>query len=103
MTAMFTNVTRTTNFLVIMFTLITKVTNILTVTNVTVVTMVTSFHWLLRFPQHTGSSFLGKFPVLFGSMTDSGVPRGGTPPPEIPKTLQNLAKLSPIAKTVKNC
>jgi len=25
------------------------------------------------------------------------------PPPEIPKTLQNRAKLSPIVKTVKNC
>jgi len=25
------------------------------------------------------------------------------PPPEIPKTLQNRAKLNPIVKTVKNC
>jgi len=25
------------------------------------------------------------------------------PPPEIPKTLQNRAKLTPIVKTVKNC
>jgi len=25
------------------------------------------------------------------------------PPPEIPKALQNLAKLNPIVKTVKNC
>ena len=25
------------------------------------------------------------------------------PPPEIPKALQNRAKLNPIAKTVKNC
>ena len=38
----------------------------------------------------------------------SGVPRGGvwgvqTPPPEIPKALQNRAKLNPIVKTVKNC
>ena len=37
----------------------------------------------------------------------SGVPRGGgevqTPPPEIPKDLQNHAKLNPIVKTVKNC
>ena len=33
----------------------------------------------------------------------SGVPRGGvlTPPPEIPKALQNRAKLNPIVKTVK--
>ena len=35
----------------------------------------------------------------------SGVPRGGsgvqTPPPEIPKTLQNRAKLNPTVKTVK--
>ena len=38
----------------------------------------------------------------------SGVPRGGfgmfkPPPPEIPKALQNRAKLNPIVKTVKNC
>ena len=36
----------------------------------------------------------------------SGVPRvgwGSTPPPEIPKALQNRAKLNPIVKTVKNC
>jgi len=25
------------------------------------------------------------------------------PPPEIPKALQNSAKLNPIVKTVKNC
>ena len=28
---------------------------------------------------------------------------GGQTPPEIPKTLQNRAKLNPIVKTVKNC
>ena len=28
---------------------------------------------------------------------------GGFKPPEIPKTLQNRAKLKPIEKTVKNC
>ena len=28
---------------------------------------------------------------------------GFNPPPEIPKTLQNRAKLNPIVKTVKNC
>ena len=36
----------------------------------------------------------------------SGVPsRGGWgfKPPEIPKALQNRAKLNPIVKTVKNC
>ena len=39
----------------------------------------------------------------------SGVPRGrgfggfNRPPPEIPKALQNRAKLNPIVKTVKNC
>ena len=37
----------------------------------------------------------------------SGVPRGGfggfNPPPEIPKALQNRAKINPIVKTVKNC
>ena len=33
----------------------------------------------------------------------SGVPRGGLNPPEIPKALQNRAKLNPIVKTVKNC
>ena len=41
-----------------------------------------------------------------GFSTDSGVPRGGSsnlPPPEIPKALQNRAKINPIVKTVKNC
>jgi len=34
----------------------------------------------------------------------SGVPKGGGfQPPEIPKALQNHAKLNPIVKTVKNC
>ena len=37
----------------------------------------------------------------------SGVPRVGVgvfkPPLEIPKALQNRAKLNPIVKTVKNC
>ena len=36
----------------------------------------------------------------------SGVPRGGWGveiPPEIPKALQNRAKLNPTVKTVKNC
>ena len=36
----------------------------------------------------------------------SGVPRGVSrppPPQEIPKALQNRAKLNPIVKTVKNC
>ena len=28
---------------------------------------------------------------------------GSNPPPEIPKALQNRAKLNPIVKTVKNC
>jgi len=36
-----------------------------------------------------------------------GKPGGGgvfhPPPPEIPKALQNRAKLNPIVKTVKNC
>ena len=37
----------------------------------------------------------------------SGEPRGGVgvfnPPSEIPKALQNRAKINPIVKTVKNC
>jgi len=37
----------------------------------------------------------------------SGVPRAcwgvQTPPPEIPKALQNRAKLNPSVRTVKNC
>ena len=36
----------------------------------------------------------------------SGVPGGGVfnpPLPEIPKALQNRAKLNPIVKTVKHC
>jgi len=28
---------------------------------------------------------------------------GGFKPPEIPKALQNRAKLNPIVKTIKNC
>jgi hypothetical protein len=32
--------------------------------------------------------------------TEGGFKR---PPPEIPKALQNRAKLNPIVKTVKNC
>ena len=42
------------------------------------------------------------------SPEDSGVPRGGwrvqthLPPTEIPKALQNRAKINPIVKTVKN-
>ena len=38
--------------------------------------------------------------------TYSGLPRGcwgSNPPSEIPKALQNHAKLNPIVKTVKNC
>jgi hypothetical protein len=68
MTTMVTNVT--TDFLVTIFTLVTIVTNVLTDTTATVVTMVTSFNWLLRFRQHTESPTLGKFPVLFGSVTN---------------------------------
>jgi len=45
---------------------------------------------------------------FIGSSSGSGVPSGGfgvfNPlPPEIPKALQNHAKLNPIVKTVKNC
>ena len=41
-------------------------------------------------------------------LRNSGVPTGGglgfqTPSPEIPKALQNRAKLNPILKTVTNC
>ena len=38
---------------------------------------------------------------------NSGVPKGlgglKPPPPEIPKALQNRAKLNPIVKNVKSC
>ena len=43
---------------------------------------------------------------LAAILPDSGVPRGGgfePPPLEIPKVLQNRAKLNLIVKTVKNC
>ena len=44
---------------------------------------------------------------IYITVSSSGVPRGvwgvQTPPPEIPKALQNRAKLNPIVKTVKNC
>ena len=51
-------------------TMVTTATVVTTVTTATVVTMVTSFHWFLWFRQHTGSSTLGKLPVLFGSMIE---------------------------------
>ena len=35
--------------------------------------------------------------------TGRGAFWGVNPPPEIPKALQNHAKLNPIVKTVKNC
>jgi len=35
--------------------------------------------------------------------TEGGGFGGSTPLPEIPKALQNRAKLNPIVKTVKNC
>ena len=44
-----------------------------------------------------------------GKLTDQwrtegeGVWGGSTPPPQIPKALQNRAKLNPIVKNVKNC
>jgi len=44
-----------------------------------------------------------------GLVGGSGVPRGESlggfnlPPPQIPKVLQNRAKINPIVKTVKNC
>jgi len=49
--------------------------------------------------------------TAWGWAVSSGVPSGGgevfgmfkTPPPEIPKALQNRAILNPIVKTVKNC
>ena len=42
---------------------------------------------------------------IANTVLDSGVPGGiwTAPPPEIPKALQNRAKLNPIVKTVKNC
>jgi len=41
--------------------------------------------------------------IRFVLVVDSGVPRAFTHPTEIPKALQNRAKLNPIVKTVKNC
>ena len=35
--------------------------------------------------------------------TEGGFGGFNPPPPEIPKALQNRAKLNPIVKTVKNC
>ena len=35
--------------------------------------------------------------------TEGGGLGDSTPPPEIPKALQNRAKLNPIVKNVKNC
>jgi len=54
-------------------------------------------------------TFSGKFTSIYSNI---GVRRGWggwvclwclIPPPEIPKALQNRAKLNPIVKTVKNC
>jgi hypothetical protein len=46
--------------------------------------------------------------ILTLLVVSSGVPEGGgfgvfKPPPDIPKALQNRAKLNPIVKAVKNC
>jgi len=48
--------------------------------------------------------------VFFFKQRQTGATRGGgvggfkpSPPPEIPKALQNPAKLNPFVKTVKNC
>jgi len=44
--------------------------------------------------------------IVAGSGVTRGKGVGGSnpsPPPEIPKALQNRAKLNPIVKTVKNC
>ena len=50
-------------------------------------------------PWTAGVSFGSPYPM------SSGVPRRGVQPPhpEIPKALQNRAKLNPIVKTLKNC
>ena len=45
----------------------------------------------------------GYGPVVRHSGVPRGVVWGVQTPPEIPKALQNRAKLNPIVKTVKNC
>jgi len=54
------------------------------------------------------NAYKHKSTLFLKYVAHSGVPRGGfgvfePPPPEIPKALQNRAKLNPIVKTVKNC
>jgi hypothetical protein len=43
---------------------------------------------------------LVKYPVSLVFATEEGFK---PPPPEIPKALQNRAKLNPVVKSVKNC
>jgi len=42
-------------------------------------------------------------PIATAQWRSEGGVGGSSPPPEIPKALQNRAKLNPIVKTVKNC
>jgi len=59
--------------------------------------------------QHTSAAFYPRERAgtlcTGGWVGPSGVPRGvwGVQIPEIPKAVQNVAKLNPIVKTVKNC
>ena len=46
-------------------------------------------------------SGLRTWSVCYQWRTEGGL--GGSNQPEIPKALQNRAKLNPIVKTVKNC
>ena len=60
-------------------------------------------------PSHLATPFAGSNTMRFLSLgfVNSGVPGGvwsvQPPTPEIPKALQNRAKLNPTVKTVKNC
>ena len=68
--------------------------------------MVGEDDYVLRLGKNLDRINRGLFKVLSLGLdqwrTEGGL-GGSTPPPEIPKALQNRAKLNPSVKTVKNC
>jgi len=79
--------------------------NILEYNSVTLYTLVYKT-WLsinLFFLAVSSGSFVFSLLTFLLLLMYSVAYRGGSPLPEIPKALQNRAKINPIVKTVKNC
>ena len=64
-----------------------------------------AFQRILRKSEFSIHLYMNTFMYVSGVPTGGGVGWGvqRLPPPEIPKALQNRAKLNPIMKTVKKC